>query len=316
MAPIGGDYASPDGQAEAYLAASSGLAVAGAGCSFPAGDVFALRTAAPVGVVEIDPAGHARALAAIVGVDTLNGIAFDRVGRFGNRLLVTGPKSGRTVVQAVDCNGRVTLVTNSAPVMEGGMEVAPVTFGAYGGELIGTDELTGRIIAISAEGLDQVVATDGQPVGGDIGAESAGFVPRGFSQGGYAYLADRATPGNAHAGTDSILRLSSSTLLNAGVREGDLLVAGEGGGATVAVHCGADLRCSVVRLGQASAAAHVEGHLLLVASNPGPSPSPLPPGRLGGAGNRGPLGYLPFAAVIVVLGGLTLLYYRRRGGRR
>ena len=83
------------------------------------------------------------------------------------------------------------------------MEVAPPTFGAYGGDLIVPDELSGNIIAVTAEGTTQVVARSGLPSGGDIGVESAGFVPVGFLKGGAAYLADRATADNAHAGTDS-----------------------------------------------------------------------------------------------------------------
>lgn len=61
--------------------------------------------------------------------------------------------------------------------------------------------------------------------GGDIGVESAGFVPPGFSAGDPAYLADRFSRGNSHRGTDSILRLPGQELISAGVRAGDLLIA-------------------------------------------------------------------------------------------
>jgi hypothetical protein len=310
-APFAPGYRPPAG-AEAYLAASSGLPVGGAGCSFPADHVFALKTDAPAGVVDLDATGS-RPLASVTGVDTLSGIAFDRSGRFGNRLLVIGPHQGHTVVEAIDCNGKVSLVSDSAPAMEGGMEVAPPGFGAYGGDLIVTDELSGRIIAVTPEGTTLTVAENGLPHGGDVGAESAGFVPPGFLAGGAAYLADRSSPGNAHPGTDTLLRLTSQALRTAGVAEGDLLVANEGAGTTVSVHCDAGGDCNHVRVvGQATTAAHIEGHLLAVADHPSPSPKPLPAGNLGAAARGGLFVYLPYAAGILVLGGLFALYWFRR----
>ncbi|MEO9006439.1 MAG: hypothetical protein ABI401_04900, partial [Candidatus Dormibacter sp.] len=274
--PARSDLPVPDPGVENYVAYSSGLAVAGAGCSFPTPALYAIRTSPP-SVLRVDlVTGSSSTLAPIAGVDTLNGIAFDRSGRFGNRLLVIGPHSGQTVVDAVDCNGRVSLVTDSAPRMEGGMEVAPPTFGAFGGDLIAPDEYSGALLAVTPEGTTQIVTHNNLPSGGDIGAESAGFVPPGFSKGGAAYLADRATANNAHVGTDTLLRLTADQLLAAGVAEGDLLVANEGAGTTVAIRCAADGSCTeVLRIGQASDAAHIEGHLLLVATTPAPSPSPL-----------------------------------------
>jgi hypothetical protein len=312
LSPVSAGY-TPSAGAEAYIALSSGLAVPGAGCSFPDHTVYLLQTAAPPAVLADDLAsGVISTLAPIAGVDTLSGIAFDRSGRFGDRLLVIGPHSGATVVDAIDCRGRVTPVTTSAPRMEGGMAVAPPTFGAYGGDLVVPDELSGNIIAVTAEGTTLVIARAGPPIGPDVGAESAGFVPTGFFGGGWAYLADRATAGNAHPGTDTLLRLSAAALRDQGVAEGDLLVAGEGGGATIAVHCAADGSCSGARrIGLASEQAHVEGHLLLVADRPGTSPRRLPEGRLGAAGRGGVFLYLPYAVGIVLLAGLYLLYRRR-----
>ncbi len=312
LSPVGTGY-SPTAGAEAYIAVSSGLAVRGAGCSFPEHTVYLLKPSAPPAVLAEDLTnGLTRTFTSIPDVDTLSGIAFDRSGRFGNRLLVIGPHSGATVVNAIDCRGRVTPVTTSAPRMEGGMAVAPPTFGAYGGDLVVPDELSGNIIAITAEGTTQVIARTGPPTGPDIGAESAGFVPPGFLGGGWAYLADRATAGNAHPGTDTLLRLSAAELRDQGVAEGDLLVAGEGGGATLAVHCAADGSCSGARrIGRASEPAHIEGHLLLVAHHPGTTQRPLPEGRLGAAGRGGVFLFLPYAVGIVVLAGLYLLYRRR-----
>jgi hypothetical protein len=312
------DLPAPVGGAEAYIAFSFGLGSSAMGCSFPTPALYVLRTASPPAVLRVDlVTGLTSTFAPIPGVDTLTGIAFDNFGGFGNRLLVIGPHSGQTVVDGIDCNGRLTVITGSAPVMEGGIEVAPPTFGAYGGDLIVADEYSGNIIAVTPEGTTQVVASSGLPTGGDIGVESAGFVPVGFFKGGAAYLADRATAGNAHAGTDTLLRLTASALQAEGVSEGDLLLAAEGGGATIAVHCAADGSCgSVRRLGQSTTAAHIEGHLLLVADNPGPSPRPLPQGKLGAASRGGLYVYLPYALGIIVLGALYLRYRRQQSRRR
>ena len=311
------DLPAPVAGAEAYIAFSSGLGSSAMGCSFPTPALYVLSTTKPPAVLKVDlVAGLTSTFAPISGVDTLSGIAFDRFGRFGNRLLVIGPHSGQTVVDAIDCNGKVTVVTDSAPPMEGGMEVAPPTFGAYGGDLIVPDELSGNIIAVTPEGTTQVVARNGLPAGADIGAESAGFVPTGFLQGGAAYLADRATPNNAHVGTDTLLRLTDTELKAEGVADGDLLVASEGGGATVVIRCSADGSCSNVRrLGQASAGAHPEGHLLLVADHPGPVPRQLPEGKLGSVAGRGPLTYLPYGVGLVVVAAVYLYTRRRRPSR-
>ena len=98
--------------------------------------------------------------------------------------------------------------------------------------------------------------------GGDIGVESAGFVPARFGSRGSAFLADRGTPGNPHPGTDSILRLAGEALVGAGVRSGDLLVATEGGADTIAVHC--RRACTVHRIADGPAVAHAEGHIVFV----------------------------------------------------
>jgi hypothetical protein len=307
------DLPAPVGGAEAYIAYSSGLGGSAMGCSFPTPAVYVLRTESPPAVLAVNLlTGRSSTLAPIAGVDTLSGIAFDTFGRFGNRLLVIGPHAGQTVVDAIDCNGKVSVVTTSAPRMEGGIDVAPPSFGAYGGDLIAPDEYSGDIIAVTPEGTNQVVAPSGLPAGGDVGVESAGFVPAGFLKGGAAYLADRATANNAHAGTDTLLRLSSAQLQAEGVADGDLLVAGEGGGGTVAVRCAPGGSCSVQRIGQATAAAHPEGHLLLVADNAAPTPQPLPPGKLGAAGRGGLLTNLPYAIGVIALAALFLLYRQRR----
>lgn len=250
---------------EPYLALSTGRRVADAGCAFAPDELFVIEQAAH-DVLRIDADGRSHPFARVDGVESLSGIAFDTVGRFGNRLLVIGPSRGATAVAAIDCRGGVRRITERAPTAEGGIAVAPPGFGAFGGDLIAPDELSGRIVAISPDGSTAVVADSGLPTGGDIGVEGVGFVPAGFAAGGAAYFADRATPGNAHPGTDSLLRLDARELLAAGVREGDLLAATEGGARTIAVRCTAT--CSVREVAAGPTQAHGEGHLVAVADRP------------------------------------------------
>ena len=267
-----GGYSGPGGE-EPYIALAPGLPVATAGCSFTRDDLFVLQLKPAGGVLRIDGNGEAHAFANVDGVAALNGITFDTTGRFGNRLLVTGPSHGFTVVAAIDCRGQVTHLTDAAPVVEGGIAVAPSGFGRFAGDLIAPDELSGKLYAIGPDGSSTVLAQSGLPSGGDTGVEGVGFVPPGFSAGGAAYFADRSTPGNPHPGTDSLLRLDSQSLAGAGVREGDLLAATEGGAAMIAIRCGQT--CQVTRLVTGDTA-HGEGHLLVLAARPGHTGQALP----------------------------------------
>jgi hypothetical protein len=258
---------------EPYLALSSGRTVAAAGCGFAPDDLFVLQQR-PRDIIRIDPGGHAHTFVHIDGVDSLNGIAFDTVGRFGNRLLAIGPSRGATVVVAIDCRGRIEHITDRGPAMEGGMAVAPAGFGAFGGDLVAADEYSGQILAIRPDGSSALVAHPNLPTGADTGVEGVGFVPPGFSAGGTAYFSDRATPGNAHPGTDSLLEIDARRLVAAGVRDGDLLAATEGGALTAAVRCAAS--CSVTEVLTGPPTAHGEGHLVAVADHPGPAGASLP----------------------------------------
>lgn len=107
----------------------------------------------------------------VTGVDSLNGIAFDTTGKFGFRLLASGPSAGKTAVVAIDCNGKVQFITRAAPVLEGGLAVAPRGFGSFGGDLIAPDELSGKIYAIAPDGTVSVVAMSRLPAGQDTGVE-------------------------------------------------------------------------------------------------------------------------------------------------
>ncbi|MGE5133038.1 MAG: hypothetical protein ACM32E_09030 [Gemmatimonadota bacterium] len=246
---------------EPYLAVVPGAAVPGAGCSFRAGSVFALRTRVNPGVTEVSSAGRARPFASLPNTFP-NGITYDNTGRFGHRLLVTSAVNGRATLFAFDCAGRRTVISRSLPQMEGGIAVAPRSFGAFGGDLVTSDELTGRIYAISPAGQVVLMARSGIPHGHDLGVETGAFIPPGFGPGWSAYVADRRTPGSPHPGTETILRMPGAGLLRAGARPGDLLMVAEGGARSILVRCSAS--CTVREIGDGPAVAHVEGHVVFM----------------------------------------------------
>jgi hypothetical protein len=244
---------------EPYITATPSLSMPSAGCSFRRDDVYALQPGGRVGVIRVDGAGHGTRFADLPHGGLPNGITFDQVGQFGHRLLVTeefGP--GHASVYAFDCRGHRTTVTRTAPRLEGGISVAPSTFGAYGGMLIATNEYNGNLIAVSPSGQARVLAASGLPAGPDTGVESAGFVPAG-GRSEAAYVTDRYTRGNPHPGDDVILELPPAELSTARVRSGDLLVVTEGGALTDDVRCAAT--CTVRYVASGPARAHVEGHV-------------------------------------------------------
>ncbi len=256
-----GGYATARGR-EPYLTLTTAQPVAGTACTFSADGIAAIEPGARPGVVTVDASGRARRLAALPAGVTPNGITADPVGRFGHRLLVTAGSKPTSSVFAVDCTGRVTPVTAAAPTVEGGVTVAPSSFGRFSGDLIAPDENSGRVWAIDPSGAATLVVDSGLPHGGDIGVESAGFVPAGFTSGWFAYVADRASPGNPHPGTDHILALTGAALSAAGVHAGDLLVASEASAATIGVRCAAT--CSAWTVATGPRVSHGEGHLVVV----------------------------------------------------
>ena len=245
---------------EPYITLAGNDRVAGAGCSFSTGMIFALQPGAHPGVIAIGADGRARRFVSLPAGASPTGITFDSTGRFGHRLLVTARDHGAMAVLAIDCAGQVRMITGRAPAMEGGIAVAPASFGHYGGELVAPNETSGRVFAIAPDGTVATLAVSGLPHGGDIGVESAGFVPPGFGATGAAYLADRYSKGNRHPGTNSILRLPGSELVKAGVRPGDLLVATEGGARTIVVSCAHS--CTVRYIAAGFAVSHAEGHIV------------------------------------------------------
>ena len=294
-----------DAGAEAYLAVSPGLHVTGSGCDFGPDEAFVLRLHQPYGVTRVSTSGIAQPFAAVAGIESLNGIAFDTTGKFDHRLLVSGPVRGRTAIVAIDCRGRTQVITDSAPVLEGGLAVAPSQFGAFGGALVAPDELSGRIYAIDPDGNVRTIADSGLAAGGDIGVESVGFVPSGFARAGKLYYADRATANNPHPGTDSLLRLDAHALTRLGVRDGDMLAATEGGATMIAVRCAAT--CSVTQIIGTQTTAHGEGHLLAVAGQPAGGPAAAP-----AAFNAPPWAAILVVALLAVAIAALALVIRRR----
>src|SRR4051794_23078481 len=250
---------------ESYIALAPKVRLRKAHCSFHRDEMFALAEN-PNRIVRITRSGMASDFVSVPS-QFLGGITFDRVGTFGHRLLVSGTDSGQSTLYAIDCRGRVATLGDHGPNVEGGIEVAPRSFGRFGGRLIGLDEMHGPISAFKPDGSATTLATPALPAGADIGVESLGFVPR-LKANGAAFLADRGVPGNPHPGNDSMLRLTAAQLKSAGVVAGDLLVATEGGAETVVVRCRGRKPCSVRRIGQGPAVAHAEGHIAFLGVRP------------------------------------------------
>jgi hypothetical protein len=262
LSPQGGVRAFASGYSESrglepYIALSTGQRVRGANCAFTPQSLYALRLTHGTGITVIDRRGGVRRFARLPRRGLENGIAFDDVGQFGHRLLVTVSVAGATTLYAIDCRGRVTALTRSAPHTEGGIAVAPSTFGRFAGKLIAPDELSGNLYAIGADGRAALVAPSGLPRGQDVGVESLGFIPARSTA---ALVADRRTRRNRHPGDDVILRIARTQLAASGVRAGDLLAVTEGGARTIAVRCEAS--CRVRQVADGLAIAHVEGHVV------------------------------------------------------
>jgi hypothetical protein len=295
-------YAPPPGP-ETYIAISPGLSNDNGSCVFARDSVAALDlTSSPPGIALISPTGGVSHLANITGVSGLFGITFDDTGQFGNRILVLGSvPGGGSQVSAIDCLGHVSTIGTFNVPLEGGIAVAPSTFGAFAGQLIAPNELDGSIYAVSPVGRLSTVAKSGLPFGQDIGVESLGFVPA--TGPGIAYMSDRATPGSLHPGNDRILTLSGSALVSAGVQPGELLAGTEGGATVVGVRCGTV--CSVTTIVAVPTTAHGEGSLIV-------SPNSAPRGYwlagadggvfgFGNAGFFGSMGGSPLHAPIVAV---------------
>lgn len=245
---------------EPYIALVPATQPAADKCPFVPDSVFALMTGKQPGVVTVDGSGHVRAFTKLPTGETPNGIALDEVGHFGYRLLVSARLPKSVTIFAIDCKGVVSTVASSLPLVEGGIVVAPPSFGKVGGDLIAPSELTGDVYEIDPHGHAAVLVPSGLPHGADIGVESAGFVPPGFQNGSGAYVSDRVSPKNPHPGTDSVLLLTGAALLAAGVRPGDLIVVSEGAAETIVVHCATS--CTARHIANGYPISHGEGHVV------------------------------------------------------
>ena len=251
---------------EPYIALTPKLRLRKAGCTFHRDEVFAIASQ-PTRLVRITRRGFASSFAGLPE-SSISGITFDTVGTFGHRLLVTSvtgvAPTRRTTVYAIDCRGRAQPIVSGAPQVEGGIAVAPRTFGRFAGRLIAADEVSGNVWAFSpGGGWRMVAAPPNLGAGADIGVESVGFVPPHFGRKGAAFLSDRGVPGNPYPGTDSILRVGAGALKRALVRAGDMLVATEGGAETIAIRCRRGKRsCGVRFVGTGPDVAHSEGHIV------------------------------------------------------
>jgi hypothetical protein len=251
-------------------------------------------------VVRVTVDGQPSRFVATPPTDLLTGIAFDATGRFGNQLLVAGRRGDRTVLFSIDCRGRLRTVTEDAPLIEGGMAVAPVMFGEHGGDLIGVDENSGNVIFIRFDGTNGVLIRPDLPAGPDIGVESVGFVPDDFvRRRGSAYVADRRSPGSPTEGTDSIWRITSDVLGPNGIDANDLIVVAEAGRSAI-VRC--RMTCRVLPLGDA-AGGHIEGHVTVLLGDEPPQPP-----RAGATGSA----IFAISTAVIVIGGFVLFFLHNR----
>jgi hypothetical protein len=252
------------GAGEPYIALSNHRHLRRAHCAFARNDVFALEpnNDAPT-IQRIRANGTVQpGWAALQPGRFLSGIAFDTTGDFGYRLLVTAVVGNAVELVAIDCNGRAKVLGTTQPFyVEGGIAVAPRSFGAYGGWLFGANEQDGTVVAFDGAGHGQVIARSRLFAGPDIGVESAGFVPAHIRVPArtIALLADRGGQAPPHPGSDAFLEVPWHSLRAAGARPGDLLVAAEGGAGTIAVHCRDT--CRVRRVARGPTIAHAEGHI-------------------------------------------------------
>src|SRR5205823_5910898 len=113
---------------------------------FPAGNVYVTVNN---GVYVFPPTGGTATLFATLPdiLNGNNGITFDAVGTFQNKMIVVDHKGH---VVTVDSTGASTMIANVHEQLEGPV-VAPTSFAPYGGFLLATDEFTngGTVWAIN-----------------------------------------------------------------------------------------------------------------------------------------------------------------------
>jgi hypothetical protein len=100
------------------------------------------------------------------------GITFDATGHFGHKLLVTASNHAETAVLAIGCAGGVRATTSPAPAMEGGIAVAPESFGRYRGDLVAPGETSERVFAIRPDASVVTLVASGLTHGSDIASKA------------------------------------------------------------------------------------------------------------------------------------------------
>jgi hypothetical protein len=258
LEPFATGYTAGQG-GEPYAALALDRRAPGKRCSFHRDDVFVLDASGTPGVFRVTANGRVLRFAELAKGVFPSGIAFDGVGRFGYRVLVTTVVNEKTTLYAFDCLGKPTVIARDVARVEGGIVVAPRTFGRFGGSLIAADEKSGKIFAFGPGGAVRLIAKPTLPAGADIGVESLGFVPPGFAANGAGYVADLTAPGSPTVGTESVLVLRGPDLAAAALKPGELVALTEGGGTTVAVRC--TQRCTVRQVATGPGATHGEGHI-------------------------------------------------------
>jgi hypothetical protein len=224
-----------------------------AACSWSADDVFVLDASGTPGIFRVPRGGAAVRFFDFPKGRFPSGITWDARGPFAHRLLVTVlVDNTTTTLYAIDCRGRGTVLRRGGPRVEGGIVVAPRSFGRFGGRLIAPSEINGTIYAFDPRGRSAIVARPNNVRrGADLGVESLGFAPSGARA---AYLADLGAPGSPTEGTESLL------VLRRAFAAGTLVVATEGGATTLAVRC--SRVCTSRQIAQGPKATHAEGHIV------------------------------------------------------
>lgn len=93
-------------------------------------------------------------------------LTFDTVGTFGNNLIATNRLGA---IWRITSAGAASLLVDIGHHIEGA-QVAPIGFTPFGGQLLGTNDFTDSVFAVSASGVESPVVTYGQP-------ESVEFIP-------------------------------------------------------------------------------------------------------------------------------------------
>jgi hypothetical protein len=111
----------------------------------------------------------------LVTIDTLENsetsLTFDTVGTFGYGLIAMD-RLGE--IWKVTHTGFAQLIVDLGHQMEGG-QVAPLDFAPFGGQLLGTDDFTNSVFAVSKRGVESPVVTYDTP-------ESVEFVPQVYCE--------------------------------------------------------------------------------------------------------------------------------------